>query len=135
MKTWKLNGCVQKTHLQKLRKTPPEKPPPPPEYIFLLGGTGSFHHFFCWHQNHGISQKIGKKTGKTRARNPQPHNQGISELVQPDPPPASRTKRIPHLVPVEGGDGSTTPSKTLSWLLLLVIFPYNQFSKLWLFWL
>ena len=63
-----------------------------------------------------------KQGGKTRARSPQPHNptesvNRCSLTLDPqlpavsDPPrPASRTKRIPHLAPVQGGDGRTIPS-------------------------
>jgi len=66
---------------------PPEKPPPP-EYIFLFVQVGRDRSIFvfAWHQHHGISQQIltsnnGEKQGRAEL---QPHNQRISELVQPD---------------------------------------------------
>ena len=84
-------------------------------FLFVQVGRDLSIIFFCLaSKSWDFTKDREENEGKTRARNPQPHNQGISELVQPDPPPASRTKRIPHLVPVEGGDGRTTPSKTLS---------------------
>ena len=101
---------------------------------------------FCWHQNHGISQKIGKKTGKTRARNPQPHNQGISELVQSDlwkspatsgfwPPDLQVEQSEFHIWCRWKGVMEFHPFKKSSMVATLVIFPYTQLSKSWLFWL
>lgn len=76
-------------------------------FLFVQVGRDLSIIFFVWHQNHGISQQMltsdnGEKQGRA-TRNPTTRES--VNWCSLTPRPASRTKRIPHLVPVEGGDG------------------------------
>lgn len=89
-------------------------------FFVRSGGTGSFHNFFCLASKSWDFPTDAdlRQWGKTRARNPQPHNQGISELVQSDPPTCKSNKA--NSTSGAGGRGwwNFTPSKNLQWLLL-----------------
>lgn len=150
--TSNLNGSVQKTHLQKLRSFSlfldhQKKHHHQNTFFVRSGGTGSFHHFFClasksWdfpkdRQENGGKQGLATRNPTTK----ESVNWCSLTFANPqlpavsDPPDLQVEQSEFHIWCRWKGVMEFHPFKKSSMVATLVIFPYTQLSKSWLFWL